>query len=67
MDYFSSNFKLGILGGGQLVKMFSVKLENLIYTPAFDPSNEAPCKISANEMYKETRWIMKRFIILERW
>ena len=50
MDYFSSNFKLGILGGGQLGKMLLNETRKFdIYTKVLDPSNEAPCKISANE------------------
>lgn len=50
MDYFSSNFKLGILGGGQLGKMLLSETKKFdIYTKVLDPSNEAPCKISANE------------------
>ena len=50
MDYFSSNFKLGILGGGQLGKMLLSETRKFdIYTKVLDPSNEAPCKISANE------------------
>ena len=50
MDYFSSNFKLGILGGGQLGKMLLSETRKFdIYTKVLDPNNEAPCKISANE------------------
>lgn len=50
MDYFSSNFKLGILGGGQLGKMLLSEARKFdIQTKVLDPSNEAPCKISANE------------------
>ena len=50
MDYFSSNFKLGILGGGQLGKMLLSETRKFdIYTKVLDPSNEAPCKVSANE------------------
>ena len=50
MDYFSSNFKLGILGGGQLGKMLLSETRKFdIYTKVLDPSSEAPCKISANE------------------
>lgn len=50
MKYFSSNFKLGILGGGQLGKMLLNETRKLdIYTCVLDPSNEAPCKIASNE------------------
>ena len=53
MNYFSSDFKLGILGGGQLGKML------LFYTRKFDikknikeTSDEAQCKIACNEFYQ---------------
>lgn len=50
MDYFSSNFKLGILGGGQLGKMMLYETRKFdIKTHVLDPSAEAPCKISCNE------------------
>ena len=50
MDYFSTNFKLGILGGGQLGKMLLYETRKFdIYTKVLDPDSEAPCKISANE------------------
>lgn len=52
MNYFSSNFKLGILGGGQLGKMLLYDTRKFdIYTCVLDPSNEAPCKIGCNEFY----------------
>lgn len=50
MNYFSTNFKLGILGGGQLGKMLLYETRKLdIYTKILDPSNEAPSKIACNE------------------
>lgn len=50
MNYFSSNFKLGILGGGQLGKMLLNETRKFdIYTCVLDPSNEAPSKIACNE------------------
>lgn len=53
MNYFSSNFKLGILGGGQLGKMLLYDTRKFdIYTCVLDPSDEAPCKIACNEFYK---------------
>jgi len=53
MNYFSSNFKLGILGGGQLGKMLLNETRKLdIYTCVLDPSNDAPCKIASNEFYQ---------------
>jgi 5-(carboxyamino)imidazole ribonucleotide synthase len=50
MDYFSSDFKLGILGGGQLGKMMLYETRKFdIHTKILEASNEAPCKISCNE------------------
>ncbi|MFX0555353.1 5-(carboxyamino)imidazole ribonucleotide synthase [Maribacter sp. CXY002] len=50
MDYFSSDFKLGILGGGQLGKMMLYETRKWdIWTKVLDPSPEAPCKIACNE------------------
>ncbi len=52
MNYFSSNFKLGILGGGQLGKMMLYATRKFdIYTCVVDPSEEAPCKIACNEFH----------------
>lgn len=53
MNYFSSNFKLGILGGGQLGKMLLNDTRKFdIYTVVLDPSKEAPCKVASNEFYQ---------------
>lgn len=53
MNYFSSNFKLGILGGGQLGKMLLTETRKFdIYTCVLDPSNEAPSKIACNEFFQ---------------
>lgn len=52
MNYFSSNFKLGILGGGQLGKMLLYNTRKFdIYTCVLDASNEAPCKIACDEFH----------------
>ena len=52
MNYFSSNFKLGILGGGQLGKMLLNDTRKFdIYTCVLDASNDAPCKIACNEFH----------------
>ena len=52
MDYFSSDFKLGILGGGQLGKMLLTETRKLdIYTCVLDASPEAPCKVGSNEFH----------------
>ncbi|MDO6517558.1 5-(carboxyamino)imidazole ribonucleotide synthase [Zobellia uliginosa] len=49
-EYFSSQFKLGILGGGQLGKMLLYETRKFdIYTVVMDASNEAPSKIACNE------------------
>lgn len=53
MNYFSSNFTLGILGGGQLGKMLLYETRKFdIYTKVLDPSPEAPCKIACNEFFE---------------
>lgn len=50
MNYFSSDFKLGILGGGQLGKMLLYETRKFdIYTKVLDKSSEAPCKVACNE------------------
>ena len=52
MNYFSSQFKLGILGGGQLGKMLLYNTRKFdIYTCVLDNSNEAPCKIACDEFH----------------
>ncbi|MGC6429532.1 MAG: 5-(carboxyamino)imidazole ribonucleotide synthase [Jejuia sp.] len=52
MNYFSSNFKLGILGGGQLGKMLLYNTRKFdIYTCVLDASKEAPCKIACDEFH----------------
>lgn len=49
MHFFSSSFKLGILGGGQLGKMLLYETQKWdIYTKVMDASAEAPCKTSCN-------------------
>ena len=50
MNYFSSRFTLGILGGGQLGKMLLYETRKWdITTKVMDPSDEAPCKIACNK------------------
>ncbi|MFN2261291.1 MAG: 5-(carboxyamino)imidazole ribonucleotide synthase [Psychroflexus sp.] len=57
IHYFSSDFKLGILGGGQLGKMMLYDTRKYdIQTFVLDPNPEAPCKIAAN--YFETGDLM---------
>ena len=47
---FSSNFKLGILGGGQLGKMLLQDcIRYDIFTKVMDPNKEAPCRRICNE------------------
>lgn len=49
MNFFSSDFKLGILGGGQLGKMLLTETRRMdINTIVLDPSAEAPCRIGCN-------------------
>src|SRR3970040_1739019 len=53
MNYFSSDFKLGILGGGKLGKMLLFDTRKFdIQTYVLDPSEEAPCKIACNKFFQ---------------
>ncbi|SHH84497.1 5-(carboxyamino)imidazole ribonucleotide synthase [Flavobacterium defluvii] len=53
MNYFSSDFKLGILGGGQLGKMLLFDTRKFdIQTYVLDPSDEAPSKIACNKFFQ---------------
>lgn len=53
MNYFSSDFKLGILGGGQLGKMLLFDTRKFdIQTYVLDSSDEAPCRIACNHFFK---------------
>ena len=53
MNYFSSDFKLGILGGGQLGKMMLYETRKYdIQTLVLDPSNDAPSRIACNEFFQ---------------
>jgi len=52
-NYFSSNFKLGVLGGGQLGKMLLTETQKFdIYTSILDNSTEAPCAQICNEFHQ---------------
>ena len=52
MNYFSSDFKLGILGGGQLGKMLLAESRKFdIQTYILDPSAEAPSQFGATEFF----------------
>lgn len=49
MNYFSSDFKLGILGGGQLGKMLLTETRKFdIQTYALDPNKDAPCQFGTH-------------------
>ena len=53
MNFFSSNFKIGILGGGQLGKMMLSETRKFdIQTYVLDPNDNAPAKISCNHFIK---------------
>ncbi len=53
MNYFSSEFKIGILGGGQLGKMLLNETRKFdVQTYVLDPSDEAPCVISCNKFFQ---------------
>ena len=53
MNYFSSDFKLGILGGGQLGKMLLTETRKFdIQTYVLDPSSEAPSRMACNQFFQ---------------
>ncbi len=53
MQYSSSSFKLGILGGGQLGKMMTVHTRKMdIHTLILDPSEKAPARLSCNTFFQ---------------
>lgn len=53
MSYFSSDFRLGILGGGQLGKMLLTDTQKFdIQTLVLDPSAEAPARFGCNAFYQ---------------
>ena len=50
MNYFSSDFKLGILGGGQLDKMMLYETRKWdVFTKVLDASADAPSRMSCNK------------------
>ncbi|WP_237274518.1 5-(carboxyamino)imidazole ribonucleotide synthase [Tenacibaculum ovolyticum] len=52
-NYFSSDFKLGVLGGGQLGRMLLTETQKLdIYTVILDSNAEAPCTQICNEFHQ---------------
>ncbi len=52
-NYFSSNFKLGVLGGGQLGRMLLTETQKFdIYTVILDNSLQAPCAQLCNEFHQ---------------
>ena len=52
-NYFSSDFKLGVLGGGQLGRMLLVETQKFdIYTSILDASPDAPCAQICNEFHQ---------------
>ncbi|WP_439553903.1 5-(carboxyamino)imidazole ribonucleotide synthase [Flavobacterium macrobrachii] len=53
MNYFSSDFKVGILGGGQLGKMLLAETRKFdIQTYILDPSDEAPSQFGATKFFR---------------
>ena len=47
---FSSDFKLAVLGGGQLGKMLLYETRKWdVHTKVLDPSDQAPCRVACNE------------------
>jgi len=52
-DYFYRDFKLGVLGGGQLGRMLIQSCVNFnVYTSVLDPDSQAPCSGFSNEFKK---------------
>ena len=52
-NYFSSDFKLGVLGGGQLGRMLLTETQKFdIFTSILDSSAEAPCAQICNEFHQ---------------
>ena len=52
-NYFSSDFKLGVLGGGQLGRMLLSETQKFdIYTVILDGNSEAPCAQICNEFHQ---------------
>ncbi|MCO7185169.1 5-(carboxyamino)imidazole ribonucleotide synthase [Tenacibaculum sp. XPcli2-G] len=52
-NYFSSNFKLGVLGGGQLGRMLLTETQKFdIYTVILDGNADAPCAQICNEFHQ---------------
>ena len=53
INYFSSNFKLGVLGGGQLGRMLLAETQKFdIYTVILDGAKNAPCAQICNEFHQ---------------
>ena len=53
MNYFSSDFKLGILGGGQIGKMLLAETRKFdIQTYVLDSSDEAPARLACNKFFQ---------------
>jgi len=51
-NYFSSDFKLGVLGGGQLGRMLLAETQKFdVHTCVLDSSKEAPCAPYCNEFF----------------
>lgn len=53
INYFSSDFRLGVLGGGQLGRMLLTETQKFdIFTVILDGSAEAPCAQICNEFHQ---------------
>lgn len=52
-NYFSSSFRLGVLGGGQLGRMMLAETQKYdIYTVILDAAGDAPCSEICNEFHQ---------------
>ena len=53
INYFSSHFKLGVLGGGQLGKMLLAETQKFdVHTCILDKDTQAPCAAICNEFHQ---------------
>ncbi|MGB5244765.1 MAG: 5-(carboxyamino)imidazole ribonucleotide synthase [Lutimonas sp.] len=51
-NYFSSDFRLGVLGGGQLGRMLLTETQKYdVFTVMLDPAKNAPCSEICNEFH----------------
>ena len=65
-NYFSSDFRLGVLGGGQLGRMLLTETQKYdIFTVILDGDEHAPLQRSVMSFIMAALWTFKLFMILE--